>query len=116
MQLNTQHSRVAVSNLTQLIIKYNIDIAFVQEPYTNHNNVAGFPKEFRIFAHGGGRKRAATVVNNSDIDVTSITQASHEDTILVEFRYKGTKLFGTSVYLPIDRDIETPRLLRTSCS
>jgi hypothetical protein len=106
VQLNTQHSRVAVSNLTQIIIKYNIDIAYVQEPYTIHNIVAGFPKGFRIFAHGGGRKRAAIVVNNNEIDVTSITQVSHEDTILIEIRYKGTKLFGTSVYLPIDRDID----------
>jgi len=83
MQLNTQHSRVAVSTLTQIIIKYNIDIAFVQEPYTIRNNVAGFPKGFRIFAYGGGGKRAAIVVNNNAIDVTSITQVSHEDAIPV---------------------------------
>jgi hypothetical protein len=81
VQLNTQHSRVAASNLTQIIIKYNIDIAFVQEPYTVHNNVAGFPKGLRIFAHGGGRKRAAILVNNNDIDVTAVTQVSHEDAI-----------------------------------
>jgi uncharacterized protein YebE (UPF0316 family) len=107
VQINKQHLRVAASNLTQIIIKYNIDIAFVQEHYTIHNNVAGFPKGFRIFAHGGGRKRAAIAVN--DIDVTAITQVSQEDTIQTEIRYKGTKLFGTSVYLPIDRDTETWR-------
>jgi hypothetical protein len=106
VQLNLQRSRVATSNLTQIIINYNTDIAFVQEPYSVHNNVAGFPKAFRIFAHGGGRKRAAIVVNNNDIDVTAITQVSHEDTILIEIRYKGAKLFGTSLYLPIDRNID----------
>jgi hypothetical protein len=106
MQLNTQHSRVAASNLTQIIIKYNIATAFVQQPYTIHNNVAGFPKGLRIFAHGGGRKRAAIVVNNNDIDVTAITQVSYEDAILTEIRYKRTKLLSTSVYLPIDRDTD----------
>ena len=56
VQLNLQHSSVAASNLAQLVTQYNIDIAFVQEPYLIHNNVAGFPKGFRIFAHGGAGK------------------------------------------------------------
>jgi hypothetical protein len=49
--------------VTQVIIQYNVDIAFVQDPYTSHNNVAGFPKGFKIFAHGRGRKRVAIVIN-----------------------------------------------------
>jgi hypothetical protein len=78
----------------------------VQEPYAINKNITGFPKGFRTFAHGEGRKRAAIVVNNNDIDVTAITQVSHEDAILTEIQYKGAKLFGTSLYLPIDRDID----------
>ena len=105
-QLNLQHSRVATSNLPQIILQYNIDIAFVQEPYTLLNNVVGFPKGFRILTHGGGRNRAAIVVNNNDVDITAITQVSHEDAILTEIRYKGVKFYGASIYLPIDRDIE----------
>ena len=53
LQVNLQHSRVATMNLTQIIIQHNIDIAFVQELYSSHNNVAGFPKGFKIFAQGG---------------------------------------------------------------
>jgi hypothetical protein len=56
----------------------------VQEPYTIHNNVARFRKGFKIFANGGGRKRAAIIVNNDDVDITAIIQDSHEDTILTE--------------------------------
>jgi hypothetical protein len=97
---------VATSNLAQIILQYNIDIAFVQEPYTLLNNVAGFPKGFRILTHGEGRKRTAIIVNNNDMDITSITQVSHEDAILTEIRYKGVKLYGASLYLPIDRYIE----------
>jgi hypothetical protein len=78
----------------------------VLEPYTIHNNVAGFPKGFRIFAHGRGRKRIAIVVNSNDVDVIAITQVSHEDVFLTEIRYEGLKLYGASLYLPIDRDIE----------
>jgi len=106
LQLNLQHSLVTDSNMTQIIIQYNIDIAFLQEPYTILNNVVGFPKGFRIFAHGRGKKRAAIVVNNNAIDVISITQVSHEDIILTEIWYEGLKLYGASLYLPTDRDTE----------
>ena len=104
VQLNAQHSLAATSNLTQIIIN-NIDIAFVQDPYTFHNKVAGYPKGFRIFAQGGGRARAVIIVSNNDMDVTAITQVSNEDAIVTEIRYKGTKLFATSLYLPRDREI-----------
>jgi hypothetical protein len=53
----------------------------VQEPYTILNNVAaGFPKGFRISAHGSGRKRSTIIVNN--VDVIAITQVSQEKAIL----------------------------------
>ena len=106
MQLNLQHSQAATSNLTQIILQYNIDIAFVQEPYTILNNVVGFPKSFRIFAHGSNRKRSAIIVYNNEDDVIAITQVSNEDVILTEFRYEGLTFYGTSLYLPIDLDIE----------
>jgi hypothetical protein len=106
LQLNLQHSRAANFNLAQIILQYNIDIAFVQEPYRSLNNVAGFPKSFRIFAIGNNGKRSAIIVNNNHVDVLAITQVSHEDIILTEIRYKGLTFYGASLYLHIDRDIE----------
>jgi len=55
LQLNLQHSRVATANLTQIILHNNIDIAFVQEPYTLLNKVAGFPKRFLDLHLGAGQ-------------------------------------------------------------
>ena len=98
LQLNLQHSREAASNLTQIILQYNTDIAFVQEPYTILNNVVGFPKGFRIFAYGSGRKRAAIVVNNNDVDIIAITHVSHEDVILTEIQ--GTQILGSQSLPP----------------
>jgi hypothetical protein len=59
-----------------------MDVAFVQEPYTVLNNVAGFPKYYRIVAHGGGRKSSAVIIN---IDAIVIRQLSNEDASLLEF-------------------------------
>jgi len=96
LQLNPQHSRTATFNPTQIILQNNTDVTFVQEPYTVVNNVAGFPKPFKIFAHGNGRKRSAIIVSNN-ID---------EDAILIEISYEGLTFYGASLYFPIDRDIE----------
>ena len=95
---------MATLNLTQIILKYNIDIALVQEPSTVLN-VAGFPKSFRIFVHGSNRKRSDIIVNNNEVDVIAITQVLN-DVILTKIRYEGLTFYGASVYLPIDRDIE----------
>jgi hypothetical protein len=92
--------------LTHLIIQNNIDVAFLQEPYTIRNKVAGFPKNFKIFANGEGRKRAAIIIINN-IDAVAIQQASDEDATLIELAYKGLKFFGASLYFAIDRDIDT---------
>jgi hypothetical protein len=78
----------------------------VEEPYTILNKVAGFPKIFRIFAHDSNTKRSAIIVNNNEADVTAITQVSHEGVILTEIRIEDLTFYGTSLYLPIDRDIE----------
>jgi hypothetical protein len=106
-QLNLQHSRIATYNLTQLILQNDIDVAFVQEPYTVLTNVAGFPKSFRIFASGGGRKRSAIIINNNNIDAIAIRQLSNEDATVLELRHGDLNFYGASLYFPIDRDIES---------
>jgi hypothetical protein len=68
--------------------------------------VAGFPKSFKIFAYGNGKKRAAVIVNNS-IDAVAIKQVSDEDATLIEISYKRLNFYGASLYFGIDRDIET---------
>ena len=105
LQLNLQHSRSATYNLTQTIIENNIDMAFLQEPYTVRNNVAGFPKSFKIFAYGNGKKRAAIILNNNKIDAVAVQQVSDEDATLIEFSYKGLNFYGASLYFAIDQDL-----------
>ena len=45
------------------MIKNQIDLAFIQEPYVIHNSLAGIPKLLQAYATGNGRKRAAVLVN-----------------------------------------------------
>jgi len=63
--------------VTQKILHNNIDIAFVQEPYTLLNKMAGIPKDFKIFTCGRDRIRSAIIVNKNDLDVIAVTLVSH---------------------------------------
>jgi Holliday junction resolvasome RuvABC ATP-dependent DNA helicase subunit len=44
LQVNLQHKRAAMSSLVQMMSENQIDLAFVQEPYIIHNNLARIPK------------------------------------------------------------------------
>lgn len=52
----------------ELIEKEGTDMAFIQEPHTVHNRVAGLTKRYRTFTSSEGRCRTATVVTNNQID------------------------------------------------
>ena len=52
------------SNLGQLINKHNVDITYVQEPYTINNRLAGLPRSYKEYTSGDGRKTTAIVTNN----------------------------------------------------
>lgn len=102
MQLNLQNSRTAAYNLTEIMIQKTINVAFLQEPYTIRNTVAGFPKSFEIFAYGSGGKRYAIIINNYNIDAVAIKQISDEDAALIEISYKGLNFYAASLYFAID--------------
>lgn len=106
IQVNLQHSRTATNNLIQILINQGIDIAFIQEPYTINNKLAIIPKTMRVYTGGHRRKRAAIIINNKDIDATTISQISDEDCVVVQVNYKKQLFYGTSMYYAGDSNIE----------
>jgi len=78
-----------------------IDLAFVQEPYTICNNLARIPKSLRTYLSGNGRKRSVLLANNKEIDVVLITQFSDKDCIVAEISYKNTKFYGIHSHFDI---------------
>ena len=102
LQVNLQHKCAATSNLAQMMCENQIDLAFVQQPYIIHNNLAGIPKSLRTYVSGNGRKRRSVLlVNNKEIDLILITQISDEDCIVAEISYGNTKFYGISSYFDI---------------
>jgi hypothetical protein len=83
-QINLQHSRTAASNLGQLISQHNVDITYVQEPYTINNKLRGLPRSHKVYTFGDERKRTAIVITNDLLDPTLITQLSNEDCVVAE--------------------------------
>ena len=105
MQINLQHSKTATDNFNQLTMETAIDIAFIQEPYIYQNQVTGISRKNRIFACGNGRKRAAIVVANKQVDALLISQLSEEDIVVVEIIQGNLKFIAASIYLDIRNEI-----------
>ena len=106
MQEKGQHSRTATSNVGQLINQHNVDITYVQEPYTINSKLAGLPRFHKVYKSGDGRKRTAIVINNDQLDATLITQLSNEDSVAVEVRSETVKFCSVSMYCDSCREIE----------
>ena len=43
IQINLQHRRLASLSLAQIILDFNIDLVFIQEPYTYNNDGIAIP-------------------------------------------------------------------------
>jgi hypothetical protein len=54
---------------------------------------------------GAGRKQAAIVINNKQIDTIKITQLSDEDTVVLETKVGNATLLIASMYFDINRPI-----------
>ena len=76
---------------------YSTYIAFIQEPYVYQNQVAGISRKHWLLACGNGRKRAAIVVINKQIDALLISQLSEEDIVVVEIIQGNLKFIAASI-------------------
>ena len=90
----------------QLINQHNVDITYIQEPYTINNKLVGRLRSHKVYMSEDGRKRTAIVINNDQLDVTLITQLSNEDCVAVEVRSEAVKFYSVSMYFDSRRDIE----------
>jgi hypothetical protein len=95
---------LATDNLLK-IIEGGTDILCIQEPYTIRNKIVGLPKTCKIFASGEGRKQAAIVVNNKQMDTLLINLLSDKDAVVLEAKIDNTRFIIASMYLDINRPI-----------
>jgi hypothetical protein len=77
-----------------------------KEPYTIDSKVMSKPQAYSVFALGAGRKRAAILIKNNDIDAILINQLSDEDTVVVEIRVERVTFMIISMYFDINRPID----------
>ena len=111
LQINLQHSRLATENLVKIIEEEGSDILCIQETYTIGEKNVGLPRTYTDNATGKGRKRAAIVINNKQIDTILITQISDEDVVVLETRFDIVTFIIASMYIDITRPIYTGLLI-----
>jgi len=83
------------------------DILCIQEPNAIGNTSVGLPQYYKVFASGEGRKRAAIVINNRQIDTLLINQLSDEEAVVLETKDENTRIIMASFYFDINRPLDT---------
>jgi hypothetical protein len=101
----------------ELIENEGIGVAFIQQPYTAHNRVAGITKRYRKFTLSEGRCRTATVVTNNQIDALLIQESTDKDALVVELMYGNLKFYTSNMYLDITEKLDKgSNLINTFCN
>jgi len=81
------------------------DIVLVQEPYQIQNKTAGITRSYRTYINNEDKSRASIIIANDNIDALLIKQLSDRNTIVIEVRYKSTRIIAASMYLDIKEEI-----------
>jgi ABC-type glutathione transport system ATPase component len=89
----------------QRIRAENVDITIIQETYVYQNRIKGFTRDYRTYASGDDKIRAA-IIYQMTIDAITITQCSDNDTVLVEIRMGRETFYAASIYMEYNNAIE----------
>lgn len=101
IQINLAHCIKATQELRIRMFKSDIDIAFIQEPYTDRSNIFKNIPGYTIFQYPTNRPaRAAIALKENKFSALGITEHSNSDICIVQINRKsGPKLFLTSIYV-----------------
>jgi hypothetical protein len=106
LQINLQDSRAATDNLMHIIHQDHADIIFIQEPYLYQNKTAGIIRTYRTYTSNEDKSRAAIILTNDNIDAVLIKQLCDRDNVILELRYKNTRILAASMYLDLNEEID----------
>jgi SAM-dependent MidA family methyltransferase len=90
----------------QRIHAENIDLVFIQEPYVYQNRIKGITRDYKTYAYGDNKSRAAIIISNDTIDAITITQCSDSDAVLAEIRMGRDSFYAASIYMEYTAAIE----------
>jgi len=89
---------LATDNLLKIIDEEGTDILCIQEQYMIRNKIVGSPQSYKVFASGEGRKWAAIVINNKQVDTILINQLSDEVAVVLETKVDTARIIIASMY------------------
>jgi hypothetical protein len=106
IQINLKHSREATDNLMQIITTKIIIIMLVQEPYFYQEEIREVSRKYRTYSYGEGRRRAAIMLANNNVDSLLVTEHPNKDTVLLEIHQKNDKYYAASMYMDYNATID----------
>lgn len=104
-QINLHHCETATDVLVETMVRKEIDVALIQEPWVNGKHICGLPKSIgTVFRaqHKTGVKTRTCVVVRPGILATLLPQYTNGDIVTVEIGHGTGAFIASSVYMPYD--------------
>lgn len=108
LQINLHHCIEASASLLVHIIKNNIDIVLIQEPWVNQGKICGLEHgSYNLYYSSNNNKFRTCILCRRDIGILLIAQYSCCDQTVVRIETQNGPMLLTSAYFPHD-EVGTP--------
>ncbi|XP_035230856.1 uncharacterized protein LOC118202769 [Stegodyphus dumicola] len=98
IQINLQHAKAAVAQLTHYAVEREADLIFVQEPYIKDGLAVGFPLQWSIFQTGDLEKPPRAIIINCNKDWKPTVVAANRDNVAILLDVQETSMLFISQY------------------
>ena len=114
IQVNLHHCKAASAALMLKVIKDDIDVVLVQEPWINKDRVLGLRAgDYKLlFVQDEGRIRSC-ILAKSKLNIFLLANYSDADVVAVSIEVNNQNLWLVSAYLPHDGESLLPDKMRS---
>lgn len=112
LQVNLHHAKGASGILCRRFIRENLDVALIQEPWSNDNRILGIstPK-CKLFYDSTQTAPRAAILIRDNLKFTPVTEFIKKDIVAIQLEVPTTRgkteIIVASAYFPGD-DVEIP--------
>lgn len=108
-QINLHHCIVATTNLILYLNRHDIDVALIQEPWINGDEIMGLEHNlYKLIKIGNTNKPRACIMIKNNVNCFTLTQHCCRDLMTISVEINDFQFIIASAYFPHGDDCEPP--------
>lgn len=105
-QINLQRSRTVTNDYMEYMIRKEIDITFIQEPYVFQNRITNLNKEWNAIYNTQDKQILSIIIGRNNISMISLQQYCTTNIVVAIIKIGNREIMLISIYAPPKKDIK----------